>query len=128
MSTLKFIEKFCVQTAVYWSSPVNDGTGTKTFAFPVEILCRWENSDRIISGADGKQYVCTAQILVKQELDQGGFLMLGTLEDLDKIGALQKRYDAKANPLKCDKAYEIRQFDKTPWVKSNTIFVYKAFI
>ena len=54
--------------------------------------------------------------------------MLGTLAELDEIGALHNRYDAKAEPLKVETAYEIRQFDKIPWVKSSTIFVYKAFI
>ena len=128
MGTLKFIEKFCVQTCVYWGSPVNNGTGHFTFDFPVEISCRWENSDRVMTDANGKQFTCQAQILVKQELDKGGYLMLGTLAELDEIGALHNRYDAKAEPLKVETAYEIRQFDKIPWVKSSTVFVYKAFI
>jgi len=128
MGIEQFIEKVCVQVAVYWGSPVTTGTGGKTFAYPVEIDCRWENSDKILRSADGQQFVCSAQVLVTQDLDRGGFLMLGTLAELDEIGRLHNRYDAKANPLKVSNAYEIRQFDKTPMIKKTDQFVRRVFI
>ena len=128
MSIESFIRKVCVQTAVYWGSPVNNGTGHFTFDYPVEIACRWENTERVATDANGKQFVCRAQILVTQDLDIGGYLMLGTLEDLDQIGKIHNKYDAKAEPLKVDAAYEIKQFDKIPMIKKTDVFVRKVFV
>lgn len=128
MGIEQFITKICVQTAVYWGNPVNNGTGHFTFDYPVEISCRWEGTEKVMTDANGKQFTCRAQVLVTQDLTIGGYLMLGTLAELDEIGALHNRYDAKAEPLKVETAYEIRQFDKTPMIKKTDQFVRKVFI
>ena len=128
MSIESFISKVCVQTCVYWANPVNNGTGHFTFDYPVEIPCRWESSEKVMTDANGKQFTCRAQVLVTQDLTIGGYLMLGTLADLDEIGKLNRRYDAKAEPLKVTTAYEIKQFDKTPMIKKTDVFVRKVFV
>ena len=50
----KFLQKVCVQTAVYWGSPVENGFGAKTFASPIEIKVRWTDKQQVIKGGDGK--------------------------------------------------------------------------
>lgn len=120
MSISKVVQKFCVQTAVYWGTPVADGYGKMTFAAPVEIACRWENTTKLITAYNGKQIACTAIILLTQDVVVQGMLYLGTLDDLDSA--------QEADPYSVSGAYEIKRFDKVPAVKSTTEFVRKAFI
>lgn len=106
------------QYAVYWGNPVNHGSGNYTYDDPVEIKCRWTNSNKLIYGTTGLAYTCVAEIFVSQDLDYGGMLWLGRLADIPSgdlddptaVGALM-----------------IRRFDKTPTVKA-THFVRKAFV
>ena len=125
MSIPKFIEKICVQTAVYWGSPVDDGYGTKTFAEPIEIKCRWEDIVEVVSDRTGKDITSKAKVLVPQDLDEEGYLFLGTLDSL---------YDSAEssgitlNPFEILGAYEIKRFDKIPLLKSTDKFVRTAYL
>jgi hypothetical protein len=120
MGITKFIEKLCVQTAVYWGSPVPNGYGGKTYDPPREILCRWQDTEKVIADAKGVQVVCKAEIMVSEDLDEQGMIYLGAL---DEITAAQE-----ADPLLLTGAYEIKQFDKTPMIFSTTEFVRKAYL
>lgn len=84
MSILKFIEKVSVQTAVYWGSPVNDGYGNMTYSEPIEIKCRWEDTIKVLSDSNGKEFTSSTSILIPQEyqVEEQGMLFLGTLDDL----------------------------------------------
>ncbi len=117
MGIEKFIRKIAVQTAIYWSNPVDDGYGGLTFDAPVEIKCRWEDTAELITTADSEQYVTKAQILVTQDLDINGFLKLGSLES-----------STNSNPKEETDACRIRRFDKVPMIRSTTQFVRKAFV
>ena len=46
----KVAKRFCVETAVYWGNPQNDGYGGFTFDTPVEIKCRWEEKSEVDIG------------------------------------------------------------------------------
>ena len=123
MGLENFISRLCVQTAVYWGSPVDDGTGGYTFADPVEISCRWEDQvekiDRV--GASlGEEIVSAAQVYVTQDVEERGYLFLGDLDDLDS--------DEEADPKTVEKAYMINRFDKVPVMRSATEFLRKAYL
>ena len=115
MNIEKFIKKVCKQTAVYWGTPVKDGYGNYTFADPVEIKCRWEDKITIITGQNGEQEICSASVLVYQDLDAHGWIMLGRLTDIP-AGVLD-------TPKAVDGAHEILYFSKIPLIFSTTKFV-----
>lgn len=83
MSLNSFIKKVCVQPAVYFGNPVDDGYGQKKLNPPVEILVRWDDKQNIAMGDDGNEFLSRATVMspVEQPLDLHGFLFLGTLED-----------------------------------------------
>jgi len=119
MGISKFISKVCVQDAVYWASPVNDGYGGKTYAAGVPIKCRWENKTAMLKDAFGKEVRVDASILVTQDLDYEGVLWLGLDTDLD---------DAQIqDPRLVDGAAEIAVIEKIPMIKSTTEFVRKVW-
>ena len=118
MGISKFIEKVCVQTAVYWGSPVEDGQGGMTFADPVEIACRWDISTTVISDSQGREVVSRAIILLTQDVDEEGYLYLGELDDLD----------SDPDPREVQGAYSIKQFSKVSMIKSTTEFVRTAYL
>jgi len=87
MSILRFIQKVAVQTAVYWGNPVDDHFGGATFDDPTELApptngVRWEDRQKVIISKDGKELVVDVEVLVNQDLDIGGWLYLGTFDDL----------------------------------------------
>jgi len=120
MSLECLIEKICVQTAVYWGTPTQDGYGGLTFADPVEILVRWEDTTKIIFAANGEEYACIAEISVKIDLDINGYLYLGELSDID---AADQPY-----PKTIEGAYRIRRVDKTPVIKKTDEFVREVYL
>ena len=113
-----FIKKVCRQDAVYWGNPVKDGYGTCTFDAPTEIKVRWEDRVKTITDKDGKETVTGVEVLVTQDLDLGGYLYLGSLDDLDSA----------AVPSEVDGAFEILSFEKIPMIFSTTEFVRKAYL
>ena len=124
MGMESFIARLCVQTAVYWGTPVDDGYGGKTFADPVEIDCRWEdkieNIDRVGGGRLGEEVVSEAQVYVTQDVEEHGYLFLGDLDDLDS--------DEEADPTTITKAYMINRFEKVPVMRSSSEFLRKAYL
>lgn len=122
----KVIAKFCVETAVYWGSPVNDGFGGFTFADPIEIKCRWENKSEIdlgwmSTGFPANLLLSKASVMVTQDLDKAGFLYLGTLDDFDSSVDTSK-------PLLIENAFQIHRFDKVPMVFKKDEFVRIAWL
>lgn len=120
MGITEFIADVTVQTAVYWANPVSDGYGGTNFTAPVEINCRWDGKTKLITDNQGKQIVSKAQVLLNQDVDEGGYLFLGTLDDLDSA--------QEVNPIGSFGAYEIKQLIKTPLFKSTTEFVRTVFL
>jgi len=118
------IARLCNQTAVYWGNPVDDGYGGKDFDDPVEIACRWEDKISVMSDAQGNQFVSKSVVYVLQDLDEEGYLFLGTLDDLDEDTDSSGSY---YDPRVIDQAFEIKAFDKSPNLKA-TEFVRKAYL
>ena len=141
------MQKVCVQTAVYWGNPVENGYGKKTYDSPVEIYCRVELKTQTIKTSDGTEKVSKSELLVLQDLDIGGILYIGLLSSLSSLGSqdllildelgvsikdeeLEGIY-AEGNtssPYSITGVYEILAFDKIPLFMSSTEFVRKAYL
>ena len=116
----KFLRKLSVQTAVYWGTPVNDGYGGYTYAAPVEIAVRWEGSTKVITTSKGMEYVSRAEVIVNQDVDEEGYLYLGTLSDLTEA--------QKADPKLVNGAWKIIRFDKIPMIFKTDEFIRRVFL
>lgn len=111
--------KVCNQTAVYWGSPTNNGTGGKTFAAAVEIQVRWVNESKVINTVNSETLVSMATIYVLQDVEVLAWIYLGALTDLSA--------QELANPKLVDTAYEIKHIDKIPSFDNNE-HVRKAYL
>ena len=121
MGVEQFIVRACTQTAVYWGDPTPDGSGGRTFgsAYPVEISCRWEDRVEIMSDRQGNEIISLARVYVTEDVEEEGWLFLGTLDDLDS--------DAEEDPMQADSTYKIRRFDKIPSIRGDD-FVRIAYL
>ena len=128
MGIQTFIARRCNQTAVYWGSPVNTGAGRKkTYAEPVEIDCRWEDSAQLISDDKGNEITSRAVIFVTQDVDEQGMLYLGELETLyDLVG--ESSGGGLDDPQAIANVYTIRRFEKVPSINDPTQFLRKAYL
>ena len=126
----KVAKRFCVQTAVYWGSPQNDGFGSFLFADPIEIKCRWEDKAEVnigwlSTGYPSNLILSKASVMVLQDLDLQGYLYLGTIEELE-----EKYSDSSylSKPFDIQGAYIIHRFDKIPMVRKTDEFVRIAWL
>lgn len=117
---IKFITSVCVQTAVYWGNPISDGYGGMAYDDPVEIKCRWDEVINLVINNNGIEVVSKATVMILQDVDENGYLFLGTLDDLDSAG--------EENPSEVDSVWKIIRFDKTPLFQSTDEFVYKVYL
>jgi hypothetical protein len=117
---IRFVTSVCVQTAVYWGAPTPDGYGGYTYADPTEISCRWDGKVQLIRAANGEEVVSNAEVLVTQDVDEGGYLYLGTLDDFDS--------DDGEDPRNIDGAAKIISIVKTPLFRSTDEFVRQVFL
>ena len=120
---IKFIDSLCVQTAVYWHPPVNDGYGSHIYPNIDEIKVRWDGKTEVSKSADGTEVKARAEILIHSEapeLKEEGFIMLGKLSDLSEL--------QKQNPDEIETAYPIMGVEKTPLFRSTSEFVRKVNI
>ena len=97
---------FCKQDAVYWGNPTQTGTGAFTFDDPVEIQVRWDDKQELVIDDKGNEVVSRASVMVKQDVDLGGMLMLGTIDDIDS--------GLYGDPYSLDNAFRIIAFTKIP--------------
>lgn len=107
------------QTAVFWGNPQNDGAGGRTFDDPIELSVRWEQQQELFVDASGQESTSKAVVYVDQDVDIGGYLYLG---DLDELSSAEE-----SDPLTVGEAYEIRSFKKLPDIKADR-FLRKAWL
>jgi len=67
----------------------------------------------------GIEVISTAQVLVKQDVDENGVLYLGELTDLTS--------GQRSNPKLIDTAFKIKRFEKIPTIKSGR-FLRKVYL
>jgi len=115
-----FLNEAMNQVAVYWGNPQSDGSGGRSFGeSPVEIDCRWEQRSELYVDSSGQEKRSQAGVYVNQDLDCGGYLYLGELDDLSVA--------EQSDPLIVAEAYEIRGFEKTPSFRAD-IVIRKALL
>lgn len=116
------IKKMTTQTAVYWGDPSPDGYGGTLFGsmYPIEIECRWQQKRELTIDDEGKEIASESQVYVDQDVDIGGYLYLGSLDDLDS--------SEEADPFVADGAFEIKNFEKSPELRKTNRFIRKAYL
>lgn len=118
---IKFIKKVCVQTAVYWGTPTNNGIGGYSYATPREIKVRWENVTGMIKTKEGDEIETDAEVIVQELLAVNGRIWLGTLQEL---GTVSEDSGAEYNsPFTVD-SHLILKTETTPLFRSTTESVY----
>jgi len=124
MGIENLIARRCTQTAVYWGNPQPDGYGGYTFDDPVEINCRWEDVTVMIAdqtGASKEEIEARSVVYVTEDLDIGGMLYLGTLDDLTST--------EEASPINIERGvYVIRRFAKIPSLSGDNNYLRKAYL
>lgn len=120
MSLIDHIEQLYTETIVYWGNPTNDGFGAFTFDDPVEIKCRWENKEQIVSKADEKAVIFRSIIFVLQDVDTDGLIWRGSLDDLTDT--------QEADPRNISDIMIIKRFEKTPAIRAQNSYLRKAFL
>ncbi len=123
----KVVAKFCVQTALYWGNPQNDGYGGFVYDDPVEMLCRWEDKTEmnvgwVSTGHPGNIQLSKASVLLNDDVDLNGVFWLGSLDDY------KTKYGEGTNPRTVVDAYVVRRFDKIPMVFKTDEFVRRAWL
>lgn len=108
------------QTAVYWASPVASGFGGYTFDDPVEIDVRWEVRQELFIDARGNEVRSSAVVYTGQDVDLGGYMFLGGLDDLDSTVI-------DPEDVSTGRVYEIRGFSKSPTI-DGTQYVRKVWL
>jgi hypothetical protein len=106
------------QSAVYWAVTGYDGFGGRSFAEPVELAVRWEDRQQLFVDLGGQEAVSRSVAYLGTDVENGGYLYLGTLNDLASDGV---------DPLTVGDAQEIRSFEKIPSL-DGLRFVRKAWL
>lgn len=100
-----FITKNLLQTVVFWGTPSADGYGGFTYADPVELNARWEDRQELFINAQGREELSRAIVYVDADVEAGGYLYLGELDDFDSSAPV---------PTENASAYMIKAFQKIP--------------
>ena len=106
------------QTGVYWppGSIDSDGDDFDDFGQPIvsspfEISVRWEDRIEEFLDAEGTRQLSNAVVYVDQDVELGGILMLGELNDITDVVNIKEN----------DGAWEIRRFEKMPTLRQTEI-------
>lgn len=96
------------QKAIYWQrDAVPDKYGRYSFASPVEIDCRWDDTSQEFLDPQGEVQLSRAVVYVDRVMSPGDRLMRGAIES-----------DTPADPLTIRTAFEVRRFDQNPNLKA----------
>jgi len=118
---MRIIKKARRMICVYWEPPVNTGEEEK-FPQPTEHKCSWEDVEKIRDlKAEGKQFLSESSVLMDVITEKGGFLWLGTLDELKEAnnGIID-------SPLDIPGARKIEEIETIGTLKSKDIRKGKA--
>lgn len=93
--SIGFIRSMLNQTATYWAPGGYSVEGAITFSSPVSIPCRWESKREIFIDNLGKEKRSQALVFVDRELQETGYLYLGSSTATDPL-SLSGTYEIKA--------------------------------
>ncbi len=112
------------QTAIWWPlGGINSGGndydnfGQPLYADPVQIDCRWDDTNVEIMLPDNTTYMSRATVYVDRDVALGGLLMRGVLADITD----------PVNPRQNNGAWEIKRSDDIPNFKA-TEFLKIAYL
>lgn len=98
-----FLTRNMRQTATYWGPGVADGFGGKTYAAPIQVKVRWEDTNVLFVDQNGNEVVSKAVVYVDTDLSVGGYLLLGI--------------STASNPTTIIGTHEIRNISKSPNIR-----------
>jgi hypothetical protein len=76
------------QTATYWRKTGSDSYGKPTFASPVTMSCRWEDSNQLINDKSGREIVSKSRVFLANDISDEGYLYLGTSTSTSPLGVV----------------------------------------
>lgn len=114
---MSLITRMRRQVCSYWAAPSYSSAGAITYAQPIDLKCRWEDTQIKYTTAQGEEKISRSVVYVGQDLDLGGWLALGTVAALST--------EQKNNPALVDGAGRIQNFSKVPNMKAKE-FLRKA--
>ena len=114
---MSVIRKMRKQKAVWWARLTPpDQFGRYSFAAPVEIDCRWDDSGTEFRNGEGQTEMSAATVYPDREMTIGDKLKKGEMES-----------DTPDDPRSLRTAFEIKRFDQTPNFKA-TETLYTAYL
>jgi len=120
MTIDSFIRRVAVQDVVYWGNPTPTGDHDFTFDPAIEIKARWEEVDEVIVAADGQERVSRVRAWPLQDVDEEGYMYLGTLDD--------SGLDSDTDPREVEGAFRIIALRKFPRLGSIGSFERLAYL
>lgn len=118
MNFSRVIESMYVQDVVYWGNPQNNGFGTFSYDPPIALKCYWQEKEQILSNENEKAVISRAIVHLPQDVVLDGLLWLGKLDDLTT--------EEQNDPKSISGVVIIKRFEKTPLIRSTTVFLRKA--
>ena len=114
---MRLLTRMLKQKMVYWApSATPDAYGRPQYEDGVEMSCRWEVKAQEFINPQGDKKISSVVIYSQEDLETGGLVLLGTLDDVDYDG------DARAQG-----AVEIQQVGRVPNLRAKQ-FLKQAFI
>ena len=114
---MSLIDKYLVQTAIWWSYTGTDFYGNASYAVPVEVPCRWTDKNEQYMSSEGQVLIARSYVLVDRDMKEKDVLYLGTISSA---------IDAD-NPKSNKGAFEIKSSAKIPWIDA-TWFLRKVYL
>ena len=105
------------QTIVWWSKTGREGFGKPEVGDPIEVLGRWEPTQRKITSSKGEEVSVQAGVFLDRDVEIGDWLYEGTLSGLSS--------GEEASPFSFAK--EVVSFEKIPDIKG-TSYVRKVWV
>ena len=97
---VSFLDRHRNQAATYWAKGARDSSGDTTFAAAKAITVRWEQRSAVFTNAAGEESMANSVVFVKEDMEEGDYLFLGT--------------SVVADPTGVAAAQEIQGFSKIP--------------
>ena len=114
---MRLLRRMLKQTCVYWDVDEMNEEGQRTFKAPVEIKCRWEDTNEQFIDRNGQPQTSSAKVFVDRDVTLLGVLWLPPdniqLAEGEAIGQLTD----ESRPFNNPGAFEIRKFGKIPTLK-----------
>ena len=71
------------QVATYWARDGNDGFGGVGYAAPVQVMCRWQDSQVLARDTDGNEFTSSAIVYTATPVSPEGRIALGSFASAD---------------------------------------------